>query len=123
VKAWVIAWLVAVSGVCAAQTTPMPVCGRQDGSTTCATAPKLTHHVEAEYSDYGRKKKINGVVVMKFTVLPDGTTAEIVVIRSLEKSLDEQAIRAVRQWRFDPGTYQGQPVAVTISAEATFRIY
>jgi hypothetical protein len=41
--------------------------------------------VEPQYSEYGRKKKINDSVVLTFTVLPDGTTAEIIVTRTLEK--------------------------------------
>ena len=89
----------------------------------CATQPKIVRDIEPEYSDYGRRKKINGTVELTFTVLPDGTTSDIVVSRSLEKSLDQQAVKAVRQWRFEPGTYQGEPVAVRISAAATFRIY
>jgi TonB family protein len=123
VKAFYLAALFAASyAVGNAQVAPMHSCKpHEDGA--CATPPKITRHVEPEYSEHGRKKKINGTVVVTFTVLPDGTTADIVVTRSLEKSLDKQAIKAVRQWRFEPGTYQDQPVAVSISAEAAFHIY
>lgn len=121
-KALCIAALVAVfCAVDSPQVAPMQPCKpHEDGA--CATSPKILRHVNAEYSDRGRKKKINGTVLLTFTVLPDGTTTDIVVTRSLEKSLDEQAMKAVRQWRFEPGTYQGQPVAVTISAETSFHI-
>ncbi len=123
VKALCIAALFAASyAVDSAQVAPMHPCKPHENGA-CATRPKIVRHVEPEYSEHGRKKKINGTVVLTFTVLPDGTTADIIVTRSLEKSLDEQAIKAVRQWRFEPGTYQNQPVAVTISAETAFRIY
>jgi TonB family protein len=123
VKAFYLAALFAASyAVGSAQVAPLHSCKpNEDGA--CATPPKIIRHVDPEYSEHGRKKKINGTVVVTFTVLPDGTTADIVVTRSLEKSLDKQAIKAVRQWRFEPGTYQHQPVAVSISAEAAFHIY
>jgi len=99
------------------------MCGPHTDNGHCTTIPKLIHNVNAEYSDYARKKKINGNVQLRFTVRPDGTTSDIVVTRSLEKSLDAQAIKAVQQWQFEPSTYQGQPVAVTINAEVNFRLY
>jgi TonB family protein len=37
--------------------------------------------------------------------------------------LDEKAIEAVKQWRFEPGTKDGQPVPVEVSMEVSFRLY
>jgi TonB family protein len=37
--------------------------------------------------------------------------------------LDEKAIAAVSTWRFQPGTLDGQPVAVEVNVEVTFRLY
>jgi TonB family protein len=37
--------------------------------------------------------------------------------------LDEKALEAVRQWRFDPATQDGQPVAVLVNIEVNFRLY
>ena len=122
VKALCTAALVAACHIVEAQVAPMHPCKPHEGGA-CATPPKIVSHVNPVYSEHGRKKKINGIVVLTFTVLPDGTTADIIVTRSLEKSLDKQAVKAVRQWRFEPGTYQDQPVAVIISAEAAFHIY
>ena len=121
-KALCIAALFAACYIVEAQVAPMHPCKPQEDGA-CASPPKIVRHVEPEFSEHGRQKKINGIVVLTFTVLSDGTTADIIVTRSLEKSLDKQAIKAVRQWRFEPGTYQDKPVAVTISAEAVFHIY
>jgi TonB family protein len=93
VKALCIAALFAASyAVDSAQVAPMHPCKPHENGA-CATNPKIVRHVEPEFSEHGRKKKINGTVVLTFTVLPDGTTADIIVTRSLEKSLDEQAIK------------------------------
>jgi TonB family protein len=37
--------------------------------------------------------------------------------------LDEKAIEAVRNWRFDPGKKDGHPVATQVTVDVDFRIY
>jgi protein TonB len=37
--------------------------------------------------------------------------------------LDEKALAAVSKWRFQPATLHGQPVAVQINVEVTFRLF
>ena len=52
-------------------------------------------------------------------VQQDGNVGEITVVRSLDSmyGLDEQAIAALKQWKFEPGTKQGKPVAVRVNVE------
>jgi protein TonB len=85
-------------------------------------APRGVSMPEPEYSDHARRKKISGSVLVGMLVEPDGTVRDVKVTKSLEKSLDQQAIAAVRKWKFEPGTKDGQPVAVHVDAEVTFRI-
>ena len=54
---------------------------------------------------------------------PDGRPHDIRVSRSLGMGLDEKAIEAVRQWKFEPARKNGQPVAVQINVEVDFRLY
>ena len=54
---------------------------------------------------------------------PDGRPREIRISRSLGLGLDEKALEAVRTWRFDPARKDGQPVAVQINVEVSFRLY
>jgi len=46
------------------------------------------------------------------------------VIRSLDRNfgLNQEALKAVRQWRFYPGMRQNQPVPVLVSIELTFTL-
>lgn len=85
-------------------------------------APKGIYMPDAEYSDYARRKKISGVVMLSFVVAKDGTVRDPAVTKSLEQSLDRQALDTVKKWKFEPATKDGQPVAVRIQAEMSFRI-
>src|SRR6185312_14214386 len=87
------------------------------------TAPKLVHHVNPEYTDQARKAKLNGTVVLSLIVGTDGVPKSIKVIRPLGMGLDENAVAAVQQWRFEPGTKDGVPVPVGLTAEVSYRLY
>jgi TonB family protein len=85
--------------------------------------PKQIYSPEPEYSEEARKAKYQGVVVLWIVVGPDGRTHDVKVQRSLGLGLDEKAIEAVRQWRFEPARKDGQPVAVQVAVEVNFRLY
>ena len=53
----------------------------------------------------------------------DGKPRDIRVQRGLGMGLDQKAMEAVKQWRFDPATKDGRPVAVQISVEVSFKLY
>ncbi len=57
-------------------------------------------------------------------MLLDGTVGPVKVVRSLDPTygLDQEALKAARQWRFVPGTRSGVPVAVQITIELTFTL-
>ena len=86
------------------------------------TPPRGTYMPNPEYSEKARKKKISGTVLVAMVVMPDGKVRDVTVIKSLEKSLDEQAIGAVKTWTFEPATKDGKPVAVHVRAEVSFHI-
>jgi TonB family protein len=57
-------------------------------------------------------------------VLPDGTIGNVDVVQSLDPQhgLDDNAVEAVMQWRFEPGARDGTPVPVLVSIELTFSL-
>jgi TonB family protein len=87
------------------------------------SAPKILYRIEPEFSEEARKNKWQGVVVLRVIIGTDGKAHNINVQRSLGMGLDEKAVEAVRQWRFDPGHKDGQPVPVEVSFEVSFRLY
>jgi TonB family protein len=86
-------------------------------------APRVLYRPDPEFSDEARKNKYQGNVVLRVVVGVDGKTHDISVLRSLGMGLDEKAIEAVRQWRFEPGTKDGVPVPVEVAVEVNFHLY
>jgi TonB family protein len=86
------------------------------------SAPKLLKIVQPQYTADAMRAKVQGVVVLECIVMPDGTVAEARVKRSLPFGLDDEAIKAARQWRFSPGLRQGEPVPVIIAIELSFSL-
>lgn len=87
------------------------------------TMPVLIKEVKPDYTDAAKARKVQGIVEMVVLVQADGTPGQDVrVIKSLDPDLDQQAIKAVRQWRFKPGTKDGEPVAVDVNVEMSFTL-
>lgn len=87
------------------------------------TAPRAIYDPEPDYSEEARKQKYQGTVVLQLVVGADGRPSRIRVVRSLGLGLDEKAVEAVNQWRFEPGNMSGHPVAVVVNVQINFRLY
>ena len=87
------------------------------------TAPRAIYSPDPEFSEEARKAKYQGTVVLSVIVGTDGRTHDVRVRRALGMGLDENAIKAIREWRFEPGRKAGVPVAVVADIEVSFRLY
>lgn len=90
------------------------------------TAPQLVREVKPVYTVAAMRAKVQGRVELDVVVRPDGSVdpGRIQVVHSLDTlfGLDGQAIDAVKQWRFRPGTYRNEPVPVRVRVELTFTL-
>jgi len=86
--------------------------------------PRLLREVKPQYTADAMRAKVQGTVLVVCVVRADGTITDVRVARSLDPTfgLDQQAVAAVRQWTFAPGTRMGEPVAVQITVELTFTL-
>ena len=86
--------------------------------------PKLLKEVKPQYTAQAMRAKIQGTVLLECVVQPDGTVGNIKVVRSLDSTfgLDQEAMKAARQWQFAPGTRFGQPVPVLVTIEIAFTL-
>ena len=87
------------------------------------SAPRVIYQPDPEYTEEARKAKYQGVVVLWLIVGQDGRTKDIRVSRSLGMGLDQKAVEAVKQWKFEPAKKDGVPVAVQLNVEVNFRLY
>ncbi len=86
------------------------------------TAPTLAQKIEPQYSEEARAARYQGTVTVAVTVGTDGTAQNMQVIRGLGMGLDDKALQAISQWKFNPGTKDGQPVPVQATIEVNFRL-
>lgn len=93
-----------------------PVYENGDG----VSSPIAVRVVYASYTADAHKRRVEGKVVLRCIVGRDGVPRHIAVTRPLDDDLDQEAIRALTQWRFKPGTRDGTPVSVRIPVEMAF---
>ena len=86
------------------------------------SAPSIVYRVEPTYSEEARKAKYQGVVVLSAIVRKDGTIEILKVVRGLGLGLDENAIQALKQWKFRPGMKNGVAVDVALNIEVNFSL-
>jgi len=86
--------------------------------------PQPLREVKPQYTADAMRAKVQGTVLLECVVLPDGSVGSVEVVRSLDSTfgLDQEAIKAAKQWRFRPGTRFGEPVAVLVTIELTFTL-
>jgi periplasmic protein TonB len=87
------------------------------------TQPSILRKVEPKYSKKARKKKIEGTVKLDIVISTKGRVEDDIKIeKSLDPELDENAITAVKKWRFKPAMKDGAPVRVYANIEVAFRL-
>jgi bla regulator protein BlaR1 len=86
--------------------------------------PKVVHEVKPDYTREAMEAGIQGRLSLQAVVLESGLVGDVDIVDSLDTvyGLDEQAVKAIRQWQFEPGTKDGKPVAVQIEVEFTFKL-
>jgi TonB family protein len=86
--------------------------------------PIVLQDKKPAYTAEAMRAKVQGTVLLEAVVLPDGSVGTVEIVRSLDSTfgLDQEAVKAAKQWRFRPGTRFGEPVAVLVTIELTFTL-
>lgn len=93
-----------------------------DCRTTPGVMPQLVYRVEPRYSGAARAARRQGTVRLCLTAAEDGTVRDARVVHHLGLGLDENAVEAVRQWRFRPAQRDGQPVGFVVIVDVSFNL-
>jgi periplasmic protein TonB len=89
---------------------------------TGITPPSILREVTPDYTDEGRRRAIQGDVVLEIVVRADGSVGSVKTLQGLGYGLDQRAADAVRQWRFNPARRYGTPVDVIVEVAVEFKL-
>ncbi len=87
------------------------------------SAPRPLYKPEPAYSERARHAKYKGTLVLWIVVDAEGNVKSVRVMKPLGLGLDQNAIRAVHTWKFDPARRNGAPVPVYVSVEVSFKLW
>ena len=86
------------------------------------TLPVVTKQVRPNYTSEAMSARIQGVVALDVVVKADGKVGDVTVAESLDTGLDGEAVKAVKQWEFKPGTKDSKDVAVQVQINIRFTL-
>ncbi len=83
---------------------------------------RIVSKVDPQYTDQARNAKWQGTVTLNVIVDESGKPSDITVVKPLGLGLDESAVTAVSQWRFQPTQLNGAPSKVQAQIEVPFKL-
>lgn len=86
------------------------------------TEPVVASRAMPSYPAAARARGTEGTVILRVIVRKDGSVDDVNVLRDQPNGLGDAAAEAVRNWRFRPATYQGQPIDVYYTVTVNFRL-
>jgi len=86
------------------------------------TQPRVIDRVNPRYPAEAKRANVGGAVVIRAIVRKDGSVDEVEVLKDLPYGLGEAAAESVRQWKFRPGTYRGEPIDVYYTVTVNYRM-
>lgn len=85
-------------------------------------APRVLTRVTPEFPAIAARAGMKGVVVVECIIDRQGNVRDARVLHSPFSAFEHSALSAVRQWKFAPGTYRGNPVATIFNLTVTFSV-
>ncbi len=77
---------------------------------------------DPKYSEIARRARIQGTVILEAIINKDGDIARLRTIKGLPMELTDNAIAAVKTWKYEPATLDGKPVSVYYQLTINFRL-
>lgn len=86
------------------------------------TEPRPVHREPARYPETARRHRVEGVVVVKVTVGTEGQVRDVEVVQGRPGGLTQEAVRALKLWKFEPATRNGEPVEWEVEIPIGFKL-
>jgi len=85
-------------------------------------APIKIDAPQPQYTEIARKARIQGVVIVQAIIDKSGDVTNVKVLKGLPMGLEEEAVKAIKRWKFQPATLNGKPVDVYYNLTVNFRL-
>lgn len=85
--------------------------------------PRAYSTPDPSYTQEAKAKRVRGQVMLGAVIDAQGRPSTLIVLQTLDPGLDQNALKAVRNWKFKPATKDGQPLTVFIFIEINFQLY
>jgi protein TonB len=102
---------------------PGQATSRSGTGITRSAIPRGGYQIQPAYPATARQLRIQGTSLLRVYVAPDGHVTDVVVTKSAgHADMDQAAVAAVRQWRFEPGRRGEEPIGMWVVLPVEFRI-
>lgn len=85
-------------------------------------APEKVFYPQPQYTEIARKARVQGVVIVQAIIDKEGSVTNVKVLKGLSMGLDDEAVKAIKKWKFKPATLNGKPVDVYYNLTVNFRL-
>jgi TonB family protein len=86
------------------------------------SAPEAITKVDPAYPQDLMHDRVEGTVILYAVIHADGSVGDVKVLEGFDDRLNENARKALEQWRFRPGTKDGMPVDIEAVVRVPFRV-
>jgi protein TonB len=104
------------------EVAPPPTIGKTPKFVNYDKAPVAIKVITPKYPKYARQMAIQGQVILNVEVLKSGKVGAVEIIKSLEPGLDNEAVKAIKKWTFEPAKSNGKPVSVWLTYPIDFSL-
>jgi TonB family protein len=87
------------------------------------TPPRGLYTPEPEYGEISRRSRVNGGARVVVEIGADGSVKRACLLDAVQPDLGEQAVKAVKSWRFQPARKDGEAIPYTVTVETEFQLF
>ncbi len=97
--------------------------GGDTGFVASSENPKIVHWAKPTYPEIARRAQIEGTVIVKVLVGPDGSVKDAQILQGINPMLNRAALEAARKCKFIPGKQRNIPVKAWMALPFAFRLH